>query len=94
MLTPVAKRSRVSSRRQFGRSKSTTQGLNMALLIGGLETLLLAAIDMALLAEGKKCKLPRLCGTHTSESYKSHFESHPAQRAALNHSCFCRLATP
>ena len=32
---------------------------------------------MALLAEAKKRKLPRLCGTHTSESYKSHVESHP-----------------
>jgi hypothetical protein len=38
---------------------------------GGRETLLLAAINMALLAEGKKSKLPG-SAEHTSESYKSH----------------------
>ena len=38
---------------------------------GGRETLLLAAINMALLAEGKKSKLPSSAGL-TSESYKSH----------------------
>jgi hypothetical protein len=31
------------------------------------------AINMALLTEGEKSKLLSLCGTHTSESYKSHF---------------------
>jgi hypothetical protein len=28
------------------------------------------AINMALLTEGEKSKLPSRCGTHTSESYK------------------------
>jgi hypothetical protein len=35
MLTLVAKHSRSSSRMQFRRSKSTPQGLNMALLTEG-----------------------------------------------------------
>jgi hypothetical protein len=63
MLTPVAKRSRGPSRRQFRRSKSTPQGLNMA-PDGGRERLLLPAINMALLAEGKKCKLQPLRNSH------------------------------
>ena len=36
--------------------------------------------DMALLTEGQESKLPSLCGIHTSESYKSHFKSHPLPR--------------